>query len=137
MQDLANILGCTIGTLPFTYLGLPMGTTKPHMEDLTPLTDRVERKLCACANWLSYTGRLEMINTAITPILTYAMCSIKLPAAFVENINRMKKQFLWRGNDQLKKGGNLVAWETVSKPKEKRGLGVVNLRLQNDALLLK
>ena len=41
MQRLAG----TIGTMPFTYLGLPMGTTKPRMEDLTPLMDRVERRL--------------------------------------------------------------------------------------------
>jgi hypothetical protein len=36
-----------------------------------------------------------------------------------------------------KKGGNLVDWEIVMKPKEKGGLGVLNLRLQNDALLMK
>ena len=46
MQRLAG----TIGTMPFTYLGLPMGTTKPHMEDLTPLMDRVERQLSACSS---------------------------------------------------------------------------------------
>jgi len=37
----------------------------------------------------------------------------------------------------LKKGGNLAAWHMVHKPKQKGGLGVLNLRLQNDALLLK
>ena len=39
------------------------------------------------------------------------------------------------GNSE--KGGNLVAWNIVQQPKEKGGLGVINLRLQNDALLLK
>ena len=28
---LAPIFGCQIGTLPFTYLGLPVGTTKPRI----------------------------------------------------------------------------------------------------------
>jgi len=50
MQRLAGTIGCTIGTMPFTYLGLPMGTTKPRMEDLTPLMDRVERRLSACSS---------------------------------------------------------------------------------------
>jgi len=50
MQRLAGMFGCTIGTMPFTYLGLPMGTTKPRMEDLTPLMDRVERQLSACSS---------------------------------------------------------------------------------------
>jgi hypothetical protein len=42
-----------------------------------------------------------------------------------------------RGESDKKKGGNLVAWDVAQKPKEKGGLGVINLRLQNNALLLK
>jgi len=137
MTHLANTFGCDIGAMPFTYLGLPMGTTKPRLEDLTPMMDRVESRLSVCSTWLSYSGRLEMINSAITPITTYAMCTIKLPKGVIDNIDRTRKQCLWRGNDTEKKGGNLVAWPTVMKPKEKGGLGVINLRLQNDALLLK
>jgi len=35
------------------------------------------------------------------------------------------------------KGYNLGAWEIVMKPKDKGGLGIINLSLQNNALLLK
>ena len=96
MNHLAQTFGCSVGTLPFTYLSLPMGTTKPKMEDLTPIMDRVERRLFGCATWLSCSGRLQMINTAITPIVTNAMCTIKLPRGFIENIDRIRKQCLWR-----------------------------------------
>jgi hypothetical protein len=114
-----------------------MGTTKPRIEDLTPFMDRVERRLSACSTWLSYSGRLQMINSAITPITIYAMCTIKLPKGVIENIDRARKQCLWRGNSQKKKGGNLVTWQMVMMPKDKEGLGIVNLRLQNDSLLMK
>ena len=87
------------------------------------------------STWLSYSGTLEMVNSTITPITTYAMCTIKLPKGVIDNIDRARKQCLWRGNDTEKKGGNLVAWPTVMKTKEKGGLGMINLRLQNDALL--
>jgi hypothetical protein len=137
LTRLACTFGCDTGVMPFTYLGLPMGTTKPCLEDLTPLLDRVERRLSACSIWLSYSGRLEMINSAITPITTYAMCTIKLPKGVIDSVDRARKQCLWRGNDNEKKGGNLVAWETVQQPKDKGGLGVINLRLHNDALLMK
>jgi len=138
LSHLAAMFGCDVGSMPFTYLGLPMGTTKPKFEDLTPMMDRVERRLSACSTWLSYSGRLQMVNSAITPITTYVMCTIKLPKGVIDNIDRARKQCLWRGNDaERKKGGNLVAWEIVMKPKEKGGLGVLNLRLQNDALLMK
>ena len=137
LDDLANAFGCQVASMPFTYLGLPMGTTKPKMEDLTPLMDRVERKLSSCPTFLSYSGRLQMINSSISPITTYAMCSIKQPVGVIDNIDRIRKQCLWRGNDATKKGGNLAAWHLVQKPKSKGGLGVINLKLQNDALLLK
>jgi hypothetical protein len=137
MIRFAHTFGYDIGCMPFTYLGLPMGTTKPRMEDLTPMMDRVERRLSACSTWLSYTGRLQMINSAITPITTYAMCTIKLPKGVIENIDRARKQCLWWGNSAQKKGGNLVSWPNVMMPKEKGGLGIINLRLQNDALLMK
>jgi len=69
------------------------------------------------------------VNSTITPITTYAMCTIKLPKGVIDNIDRARKQCLWRGNDAEKKGGNLVAWPVVMRPKEKGGLGVLNLRL--------
>ena len=78
-----------------------------------------------------------MVNSVITPTVTYAMCSMNLPVGVIENIDRSRKQCLWRGNNATKKGGNLAAWSLVQKPKDKGGLGVINLRLQNDALLLK
>jgi hypothetical protein len=136
-HDLASVFGCQIPSMPFTYLGLRMGTTKPHFANLTPLMDGVERKLVACSSFLSYTGRLEMINSVISSTVTYAMCSIKLPVGVIENIERIQKQCLWRGDNPEKKGGNLAAWHMVQKPKHKGGLGVINLKLQNDAFLLK
>jgi hypothetical protein len=54
MKCLAQTFGCSIGSMSFTYLGLPMGTTNPIMEDLTPMMDRVERCLTSCNTWLSY-----------------------------------------------------------------------------------
>jgi hypothetical protein len=77
--------------MPFTYLGIPMGTTKPRMDDLTPLMDRIKRRLNACSVYLSYSGRLEMVNTVLTSTATYAMCLIKLPVGVIENIDRIRK----------------------------------------------
>jgi hypothetical protein len=114
-----NTFGCDIDSMPFTYLGLPMRTTKPKIEDLSPMMDRIECQLFACSTWLSYIGRQQMINSAITPIMTYAMCTIKLPKGVIENIDMARKQCLWRGNSEKRKGGNLVAWPIVMMPKDK------------------
>ena len=136
-RHLAATFGCSIGSMSFTYLGLPMGTTKPRIEDTSPLIVKIERRLNGCSSLLSLSGRLQLVNSVITPITTYAMCSIKLHKGVIDNIDRARKQCLWRGNDMDKKGGHLAAWSMVQKPKDKGGLGVINLRMQNDALLLK
>jgi hypothetical protein len=36
-QALAQSFGCKVESLPFTYLGLPLGTTRPSVNDLMPL----------------------------------------------------------------------------------------------------
>ena len=36
LARLAGVFGCQTGTLPFTYLGLPVGTTRPKMVDFLP-----------------------------------------------------------------------------------------------------
>ena len=51
--DLANALGCQVGAMPFTYLGLPLGTTRPTVRELMPLVDRIERRLTGTTIWLS------------------------------------------------------------------------------------
>lgn len=137
MRILANTLGCRVGSLPFTYLGLPLGTTKPRMEDFAPLLDKVERKLAAGSTLLSFSGRVEYINTVLTPTVTYAMCMFKLHKGVVQDIDRIRKQCLWRGKSEKKRGGNLVAWPLAQRPKKKGGLRIKNLLVQNDALLMK
>jgi hypothetical protein len=46
---------------------------------------------------------------------------------------------LWRkkGNDVQARGNALVAWNKICRPKKQGGLGVLNLEVQNNALLLK
>jgi hypothetical protein len=44
---------------------------------------------------------------------------------------------MWRNSDSNRKSKPLVAWKKCTKPKRKRGLGVIDLRSQNKELLLK
>ena len=46
------------------------------------------------------------------------------------------RQCLWRGNTDNPRQ-SLAAWDMVCRPKKSGGLGVLNLGIQNEALLLK
>lgn len=136
-NSLASTFGCTVGSFPFTYLGLPMGLTKPQVKDYAPLICRIERRMPASSQFLSQASRLQLVNLVISSLPTYYMCSLKLPVTVIEIIDKYKKNCLWRRREFKNKGYNLAAWDLVRRPKSKGGLGVINLSLQNDALLLK
>jgi hypothetical protein len=64
MQILAQTFGCTIGSMPFTYLGLPLGTTKTTIEDFLPLVSKCEKRLVSTSIiLLSQEGRLQLTNS--------------------------------------------------------------------------
>jgi hypothetical protein len=100
---LSNTFGCQLGTFPFTYLGLPMGTTKPRVEDYMPLMDRTERRMTSTSAFLTQAGRLQLVNSVLSSLPTYAMCSLKIPIAVLDFIDRARRHCLWRGSDVMPK----------------------------------
>jgi hypothetical protein len=84
--SMAQSFGCSIGQMPFTYLGLPLGTTRPTVMDLMPLVDRIERKMSATYMMMYYSGRVTIINSLLTSIAMFAMCSIQIPPKILEHI---------------------------------------------------
>lgn len=119
MPLLTGVFGCIEGQLPFTYLGIPLGTTKPLVKDYAPLICRIERKLSAGSMYLSYSGRLQLVNSVVSSLPTYYMCTLKLPKSVMAIMDKFRKNFLWRGSDINAKGYNMAAWELVTVPKDK------------------
>ena len=137
MQHLAATFQCQVGMMPFTYLGLPLGLTQPTLQDCLPLVTRVERRLVSTSIFLSQGGKLQMVNSVLSSLPTFYMCAIKIPCEVIKQIDKYRRHCLWRGSDINAKKPPLAAWKMVQKPKLKGGLGVLNIRIQNEALLLK
>ena len=133
---IAALLGCSVGSMPFTYLGLPMGTSKPTIYDLLPLVDRIERRLSATSCLLNQGSRLQLLQSALMSMPIYFLCSLSIPQGILKQIERIERQCLWRGNTETPRQ-SLAAWELVGKPKKYGGLGVTHLGVQNEALLIK
>jgi hypothetical protein len=136
MQQLANAFGCQVASLPFTYLGLPLGTAKPKIQHLTPIVTRLERKLTSISSFLSQGARLQLVDSALSSMSTFFLCSIQIPPGILNQLNRILRQCLWRDNIDTPKQ-SLAAWEMLCKPKSKGGVGIVNFEKHNEALLLK
>lgn len=133
---LAGILGCKLGDLPFTYLGLPLGTTRPRIQDLMPLVDGLERRLSASSSMLNQGSRLQLLTSVLTSMPIYFLCTLHIPPGIIKQLERIFRQCLWRGNNDAPKQ-SLAAWDLVCRPKDKGGLGIINLNIQNQGLLIK
>ena len=95
-----NWLGCSVGSMPFTYLGLPMGTTRPTLLELMPLVHGVERKMSTALSLMSSGAKLTLANSALTSMLIYAMCTIKLHPKVIEHLDKLRRYCLWVKNSE-------------------------------------
>jgi hypothetical protein len=82
-------------------------------------------------------GRATLVDSAVSTIPIYTLCNVKMHTTNINSINRARKHGLWRGSDIAGKGKPLVAWDKVTTSKDKGGLDLKNLRIMNDALLIK
>jgi hypothetical protein len=87
---LAGTLGCKVETMPFTYLGLPLGTTKPVIQDFMPLFSRIEKRLMGIAPFASYAGRLALVNSVLLALPTYYLCILHPPMEIIDQINKYR-----------------------------------------------
>jgi len=62
---------------------------------------------------------------------------LSLPKTVIKQIDKYRKHCLWRGSDVNSKKPPKAAWKLVCNSKENGGLGVHNLQIQNESLLLK
>lgn len=86
---------------------------------------------------LTHGGKLILVNSVLTSLSTFLMSTMKLHATVIKQIDKYRKHLLWRGSDINAKKSPKAAWQMVCLLKEEGGLGVLDLKTHNEALLLK
>ena len=91
LQHLARTFGREIGSLPFTYLGLPLSLTKPRIIVFSPLVSKCERRLAATSIFLNQAGRLEVTNSILTAMPAFCVSTFLLQQSVIEQIDKFRK----------------------------------------------
>jgi hypothetical protein len=130
-------LNCRVGSIPFKYLGLPVGANPRKASTWEPLVQSLRKRLGGWTNrFVSLGGRITLLNSVLNAIPIFYLSFIKIPVKVWKSIKRIQREFLWGGRGGRRKI-NWVKWELVCQPKRSGGLGVRDIRAVNISLLAK
>ncbi|KAL9224959.1 hypothetical protein vseg_000934 [Gypsophila vaccaria] len=134
-KDILRVSGFSEGKLPFTYLGMPIQTTRLQKKHCESLVERIcDRIHNYGARKFSYAGRLVLVNAVLTSLHSYWASMFVLPKGILARIEATCRHFLWDNGPDYRKPP-LVAWNTACQPKAEGGLGIRNLELSNVAMI--
>ena len=121
---LADELGCKMGNLSTTYLGLPLGA---HCKSLTiweGVEERFRKKLALWKRqYISKGGRITLIKSTLSSLPLYLMSILLLPRMVKLRSDQIQRNFLWGGGALVQKP-HLVKWDTICSERRNGGLGV-------------
>lgn len=98
---------------------------------------KCEKKLVSWkSQYLSLGGRLILINSVLDAMPTYMMSLFPMHASVVKRLDVLRKNFMWQGNNEKNKI-HLVRWDILTTSKKEGGMGIRNLKIQNQGLMMK
>ncbi|KAH9751258.1 putative ribonuclease H protein [Citrus sinensis] len=137
VRNIGTTLGFSVTTDLGNYLGMPLLHSRVSKATYHGILEKVERKLNGwSAKFLSLAGRITLTQSVLQALPIYSMQTTRLPTSIITKIEQHCRRFIWSGNSEVKKL-HLINWADVCRPKLSRGLGLKNLTLMNEALLMK
>ena len=101
------------------------------------MVDRIRHRAASwTTRFLSKAGKLTMLKSVLTTMPNHTMPCFLLPVSLCKRIQSTLTRFWWDGPDGKRKMC-WVAWDTLTRPKAKGGLGLRDIQLFNQALLAK
>ena len=104
----------------------------PKKISATDFEALVEKMTARITIWyakkLSYTARIQLVDSVMISITSFWCQLFILPKAIIKEVKNICRAYLWHADYQNTSLSN-VNWSHIYKPKKDRGLGVRNLEL--------
>nr|CAD1841683.1 unnamed protein product [Ananas comosus var. bracteatus] len=135
---ISTIFNCPLQPFPLSYLGLPLSPKNLRRADYLPLIENIDKRLAGwkCAS-LSRGGRLILLNSVLSSLPTYFCSVFALPSWVINEIDKIRRGFFWKGKNKTNGFHCLASWNQVCRPLNVGGVGIRKLQVANSALLMK
>lgn len=125
------------GLLPMpinsTYLGIPLTSSRITLTQCLPLYEKIIAKLKSWpTHLLSQAGRITIVKSIVFGMTTYWSRIYILPTKLINMINAAMNHFIWHGDCYSRKPIP-IAFTKLCRPKNKGGLGIIDLHIWNKA----
>jgi hypothetical protein len=125
VASMASAIRCQVGSSPFSYLGLPVGSNMNRIASWAPVVERLKNRL---SRWkalsLSLGGRLTLVKAVLGSLPIYFLSVFKAPVKVISQLEQIRRQFLWGFNNSSSKV-SWVSWKQIMASKDVGGWGSV------------
>lgn len=96
LEQQVNILECSVGRIPFTYLGVKVGISHNKVSDWRCIVQKVRNRV---RKWeslkISIGGRLTLINSVLSSLSVFLLSIYRGPKKVLSEIVKIQRSFLW------------------------------------------
>ncbi|GJT31998.1 hypothetical protein Tco_0922417 [Tanacetum coccineum] len=137
VRNLASLTGCKSHSLPFVYLGLPVGMNMSRIKGWGPILTKFKNRLSKWkASMLSIGGRSTLVSSVLGALGIYYLSLFPMPVNIANSLEAMKAKFFWGSTDDERKM-QWIEWKFVLASKKYGGLGIGSLQALNISLIQK
>jgi len=98
LAEVAVVLNCKVGSLPFVYLSLPIGGNARRLICWEPLLNRIKFRLSMWnSKHLLLGGQIVLLKSVLSSLPVYALSFFKAPSCIVSSIESILNFFFWGG----------------------------------------
>jgi hypothetical protein len=138
LDEILNNITGERSSFPITYLGLPVTIGLLKIAHLQRCQDRAAGKLVGWQGRLLNQGRRrELVKMVLSALPTYLLTVLKPPKTFYKYLDKLRRRFLWGGDQEINGGKCKVNWSRVCQPLKYGGLGLIDLECFARALRLR
>lgn len=137
VESWALPLGCESVSLPFTYLGVPMGANMNFKRSWKLIIEKIKSKLSLWkAKILSFGGRITLAKSVLGNLPNFFLSIFLAPIGVVEEIDKIRRCFIWQGSQNNRSITGFTG-KKILAPRDVGGQGLGSIRALNLSLMAK